>query len=541
MDEAEFQAKVLIPLFRAMKFRDVTAFGGGNLERGKDIVMWKESDLGQRLNYGVVVKAKKITGNAETNSGAMNILTQVRQMLKTSFLNPVSGEKERIQRCFVACSKEITKEAMNSIEGELDNQLDKLVEWLHPGTNLYDKIEEYLPEQGIFEKLSSVQEELDKATKDTPYKLVADSDKKISILGKHEKAHEEMPFEIKIGFKFDKKTKEGRKALDEFKEHFDKGSPVEIDGKHIESFELPNFLPEWMKPQTTENAKLILQPNRSDFIIPLKIERKLSSGNIVSLDRIDLERVKPGTEEFTLKNDRQNVTWQFTFVFNRKENSFKFEFTNKFYGFNVAQHLQSLKFFDSMSKDGETTIYHADTGLKILNADKTKVVTKENFDGWIELLEALVFTQEKIPVLLMLSTEKLSDEEISHIFEVANVIKKGKVETSVSITKTTTTLEKAVETAEQFANEKVNPILISYKDGWKTKVLENEIDLGVAVVSFDVYIAEKDFIELEKAIEAKEKEIEITFSPKSESATIDFLRWDCEDRHNRLQITDSKN
>ncbi len=59
MDEAEFQTKVLIPLFRAMKFRDVTAFGGGNLERGKDIIMWKESDLGQRLNYGVVVKAKK--------------------------------------------------------------------------------------------------------------------------------------------------------------------------------------------------------------------------------------------------------------------------------------------------------------------------------------------------------------------------------------------------------------------------------------------------------------------------------------------------
>ncbi|MGI8668648.1 MAG: hypothetical protein ACR2J3_02245 [Aridibacter sp.] len=37
MKEEEFQRAVLIPLFRAMKFRDVTAFGGGNLERGKDI------------------------------------------------------------------------------------------------------------------------------------------------------------------------------------------------------------------------------------------------------------------------------------------------------------------------------------------------------------------------------------------------------------------------------------------------------------------------------------------------------------------------
>lgn len=469
----------------------------------------------------------------------MNILNQARQMLKTSFLNPVSGETERIQRCFVACSGEITKEAMNSIEGELDNQLDKLVEWLHPGTNLYDKIEEYLPEQGIFEKLDSIQGELDKATRNTPYKLVASSDKRISILGKHKNAHEEMPFEVKTSFKFDKKTEEGRNALEKFKEHFEKGSPIEIDGRHIEFFELPDFIPDWLKPQTTENAKLILLPNRSDFVVPLRIERKLLNGDVANIDIIDLEIIQSGTEEFTLKNDRQNVPWQFTFVFNRKENSLKFEFTNKFYGFNVAQHLQSLKFFDAMSKDGETTVFHVVTGLKIVASDKTKAEIKENFNGWIELLEALVIIQEKVPVILMLSEGKLTNEEINHIFEVASIIKEGKLEATLTPTTTTTTLEKAIETAEQFADEKVNPILISYTDGWKTNILGNEIDLGVAVVSFDVYIAEKDFEKLKKAIEAKEEEVKITLTPKNEFAVIDFLKWDCEDRHTRVQITNS--
>ncbi len=464
----------------------------------------------------------------------MNVLTQVRQMLKTSFLNPVSGETERIQRCFVACSKEITKEAMNSIEGELDNQLDKLVEWLHPGTNLYDKIEEFLPEQGIFEKLSSVQEELDKATKNTPYKLVADSDKKISILGKNEKAHEEMPFEVKTSFKFDKKTKEGKEALEKFKEHFEKGSPIEIDGKHIEFFELPDFIPEWMKPNMTENAKLVLSPNRSDFIVPLRIERKLLNEDVANIDIINLEIVQSGTEEFTLKNDRQNVPWQFTFVFNRKENSFKFEFTNKFYGFNVAQHLQSFKFFDSMSKNGETTIFHADTGLKIVNSDKTKAEINENFDGWIELLQALVIIQEKIPVLLTLLDGKLTNEEINRIFEVASIVKEGKLKANVSATTTITSLENAVEAAERFGNEAVNPILISYSDGWKTNILGNEIDLGVAVVTFDVFIKENDFKELERSIKANQNEIEIHLTPKGENAIVDFLKWDCEDRHTRI-------
>ncbi len=40
MKEEEFQNKVLIPLFRAMKFNNVKPFGGGILERGKDIITW---------------------------------------------------------------------------------------------------------------------------------------------------------------------------------------------------------------------------------------------------------------------------------------------------------------------------------------------------------------------------------------------------------------------------------------------------------------------------------------------------------------------
>ncbi len=40
MTEAQLREMVLIPLFRAMSFRDVTHFHGGPLDQGKDIVMW---------------------------------------------------------------------------------------------------------------------------------------------------------------------------------------------------------------------------------------------------------------------------------------------------------------------------------------------------------------------------------------------------------------------------------------------------------------------------------------------------------------------
>lgn len=242
--------------------------------------------------------------------------------------------------------------------------------------------------------------------------------------------------------------------------------------------------------------------------------------------------------EVTLKNDNQPVPWQFVFILNQKENTFTFTYTNQFYGFNVSQHLQSLKFFDSMTKDGETTLFDGETGLKIFKSDKNKFEVKENFNGWLELLEVLLFIQEKIPVLLNLN-EELKDQNINHIFEVADIIRNGKSTVNVSPFNIVLTIENASDTIEKFKGENNNPLLFSYKDGWKTKILGNEIDLGVAVVSFDAFIEKKDFEKLKKAVKAKENEIEVTFTPKENTAIVDFLKWDCIDRHTRIQIVDS--
>ena len=54
MKEDTLRTKVLIPLFEAMGFRDVCPYHGGILERGKDIVMWKETEIGNRENEAVV-------------------------------------------------------------------------------------------------------------------------------------------------------------------------------------------------------------------------------------------------------------------------------------------------------------------------------------------------------------------------------------------------------------------------------------------------------------------------------------------------------
>ena len=45
MNEADLSTEVLIPLLRAMGFRDVTYCHGGSAEQGKDITCWKSSEL----------------------------------------------------------------------------------------------------------------------------------------------------------------------------------------------------------------------------------------------------------------------------------------------------------------------------------------------------------------------------------------------------------------------------------------------------------------------------------------------------------------
>jgi hypothetical protein len=49
MKETDLHTRVLIPLFRQMGYRDVVSQHGLSLESGKDLVMWKPSDIRPRV------------------------------------------------------------------------------------------------------------------------------------------------------------------------------------------------------------------------------------------------------------------------------------------------------------------------------------------------------------------------------------------------------------------------------------------------------------------------------------------------------------
>jgi hypothetical protein len=101
LKEADLRKVVLLPLLRAMGYQDVYEYHGGAGEQGKDIVCWKQDELGSRENLALVAKASQMTGKAQMNKGtAGEVQTQIRQCFGSSYRGCINKllDRQRVSR-----------------------------------------------------------------------------------------------------------------------------------------------------------------------------------------------------------------------------------------------------------------------------------------------------------------------------------------------------------------------------------------------------------------------------------------------------------
>jgi HEAT repeat protein/GTPase SAR1 family protein len=145
LNEERFRREILIPLFRAMGFKDVIEYHGGIAEKGKDIIYYTMDDFENKEYTGVVVKANDITGSVSDDKGAMNILFQIKQTLQEGYTDVYNLNKLKIDKCLVITSGTIKNTAIESINGELeDSHLNKLVKFIDI-EKLIDLIDKHMP------------------------------------------------------------------------------------------------------------------------------------------------------------------------------------------------------------------------------------------------------------------------------------------------------------------------------------------------------------------------------------------------------------
>jgi len=501
MNEKQLRTQVLIPLFKAMGFRDVSHYHGGSLEQGKDIVMWKQGDIRERVNYGVVVKTEKISGKASGGSSAAEVCFQIEQCFGKPYLDPVTTKEQRVDYCFVVSSKEITKEAINSIQGVLrGNNLDKVTDFIS-GDKLWELVEEYLPERIVWEKLRQVQKVLDDAS--PHYRIVAHTKANgtaIWLEPKYPGAEQEHPLTFRARFVFPD-TPEGREMREAFERHLRTGAPVVLTKPYIAEFELPEFLIPFLDPTGEGIRMLEIGPRRLPHPLLVKVEVECKDGEQVVLEYIHLNALQAGTEEITFANDQQPVPWKFQLVINIKKKQIDLQYRAHFTGVNVKRVLEALRFQQAMAKGGVFRMEHLDTGFEIVQMPIAPGVCEAPDSRWMELIEKLVFIQYKVHLPLAVPDREVTIEDARTIFETAQKLETGRATLKAEQWTIGVNREIAQRTLERFESGKPLPMRLQIEE--TQEIFGVTIPLGPVILTCEqTHITEEDRDALRAAIAA---------------------------------------
>ena len=533
--ELDLQKKVLVPLFKAMGFRGVTVWGGGSLELGKDIVMWKRGELDRRINYGVVVKAEKISGKAVPGKGtASEVYFQITQCLTTPYIDLVSTEEQPVHQCWVVSSNEITKEAKYAIKGQLRaTGLERVTEFID-GDKLWELIREYMPEVGIFEQLDTVQKKIDDLVKSDHYRLVANTKHEFLIETKYPGAEKDQPLVVSGSVRFDRRDPAGARALQDWIRHIKTGAPITLNAPHLQEVKLPEFLQELIKP--TPNMALTIGPRRSDTKTFLKILLQGANGHTMSLDYLEFETVQRGTEEATLSNDRQSVPWKVEMIINFHTGRWNIKFGLHEGNLNVSHALEVLKLQRVLASGGQLKIINLLTGLEF-PVTKFNATGMEPDERWMRLLEELVFIQQKTFVPITVPDGDIDPEEAQRILVTAEILRTGQANLEVSHWPVTSPLSKAKEAAKVFAGESVHDLTMNDQSEHVINVLGTDIRLGPAVFfCAHAFMRTETLDQLTREIEIAHEGATLNYQLETkETVQARFLNWLPEDEAEKIR------
>ena len=216
LKEDDLSRDVLVPLFITMGYRDVRFHGGGPLEQGKDLVMWREEPIRGRSNIAVVVKAVPITGNTTTGI----VIDQLREAFGKDYVDTAKAEPARILECFVVTPHEIKKEGANCLEGLVKRErFNGYVEFID-GVRLWELIETHMGARVLLPRLVTAYRELSQLA---PGIGVVLDDQKLTL-----NLRRTEPTVRGLGIPEFADTPEGAAAREAFQQFLRTGEPTEL-------------------------------------------------------------------------------------------------------------------------------------------------------------------------------------------------------------------------------------------------------------------------------------------------------------------------
>lgn len=231
LNEKSLRTQVLIPLFEAMGFKDVKETHG-NIEYGRDIVMWRDDLITGRVNYAVVVKSKRVSAGRLLDE----VVGQVQECFGKHYTDPISNKCTKTNAVLVILQKGITSNAQESLSRRLEaiqGTRWEVKTW--DSDDIYTKCRHFLNPKTIWGRIDDLAELLKKKSEyfDFTFQVASTGDRTLFLSKKPSRS-----LEIEHSFTFSD-NESGRAAREDYDRFLKSGLPLLVGAESISATEIP--------------------------------------------------------------------------------------------------------------------------------------------------------------------------------------------------------------------------------------------------------------------------------------------------------------
>ncbi len=262
----------------------------------------------------------------------------------------------------------------------------------------------------------------------------------------------------------------------------------------------------------------------------LKADLKCDDGERISIDYLQFDVIDPDPTKLTFSNENQPVPWKFLLILNLEEGRLQLTWGCHYNNLNVKRELEGLRFQRAMSKGGELSFVHLDSGFRFQKIAITAGVMEMPDKRWMDIVEKLNFIQQKvrIPIHIPNRDEEIQASEIREVFETVQKLETGQAFINIQKWESKVGIQTAKNILAHFESGKPQSFSISFEHDFAV-LLGNQVPLGPVVFTCEQTImTPEDISELKAATQAvsPSESIPVRFKPVGKTPMIvSYLDW----------------
>lgn len=505
MDEAALRREVLIPLFQAMGYSDVTGRHGTG-ELGKDIVMWSSDPLAMRINTGVVVKRGPISGRADGgHSSAATTATQIRQTLGADYRDPRTGQLVGISRVLVVASGSISEQAQSAILAQLTPVEQKAVSFIDGG-KVASLIAQHLGTRKALEHAAAMRLALQKIA--SPHDIrVSASERDVAVAVGLRAGAEHVPIigHINLGDADSPTASRSRELLER---HVRTGAPATLEGVKLHIPQLVEVF-EALGAESPETAKVQLGARRgAELTLVLRFREGAEEQ---AIGPILCQVTQAGTEEVTIESIRPARGWTLKCILGLPSRSLTITMQFSHAGLSAQAQYQAMLATELLARGPDLAIEEFERGVSIGRGKLTTGQFTAPERGLMQLADAAARIERRTNRILSLPGRDITFEEATTILEVAALLDGQVMEKSWENVKMT--IGRVNESAlEHFGT--AGGAAMTVRETIEAQVFGQQIGLGVReTILYDAVVSSTDRQRLRMAARRPTTNVDVRLRP----------------------------